>query len=80
MDNLKLNYEYFKENYSEITKKHIDEYVVIKDCVIIGYYKTQDNALAYMKERGYELGTFIVQRCYKNLDDNKVVFHSRVLI
>lgn len=78
MINLLKDYEFFKANLESITKGHIGEFVVVKDCAVLGYFKTQKQAIETMKQKGHEIGTFILQECVKNINDNKVVFHSRV--
>ena len=78
MSNLEKDYEYFVENFKAITKDHIGKFVVIFDCKIIGYYATQEAAIAEMRKLGKELGEYIVQKCTLNIEDNNAVYHSRV--
>jgi hypothetical protein len=54
-------FEFYDVNQASIVKGHLDEFVVIKDRKIRGYYKTEDTALDSMV--GEKLGTFMVQRC-----------------
>lgn len=73
-----INYKYFEDNFSEITKGHIGQYVVIKDCSVIGYYVDEFQAIEEMEKRGVKLGEYIVQQCLNNIDDNMVHYYSRV--
>ena len=56
------NYEWFTSHLHELAKEHEGEYLVIKDCNVIGRYKTLDKAWTdtIKQERP---GTFIIQLC-----------------
>jgi hypothetical protein len=58
---IKKNFEYFTNNQNEIVENHLNEYVVIKNQKICGYYETEEKAFDSMI--GEELETFIVQKC-----------------
>lgn len=70
------NYIYFKDNFKEITVKHLNEFVAIYNCEVQGYYDTMDGAIAAMKERGFEIGSFIVQKCTESIDNTFAVYYS----
>ena len=81
MDNndlLKQNFEYYQKNHKEIAKKYLNKFIVIKNQEIIGAYDTFEEAVSESSKE-HELGTFIVQKCSKNLAEQTQVFHSRVL-
>lgn len=77
---LKKDYVFFQENFEAITKEHIGEFVVIQDEKVIGYFLSVPQAVEFMKKKGKEIGTFIVQKCALNFTDNMVIFRSRVTI
>jgi hypothetical protein len=54
-------FSFYQANQDKIVTDHKDEYVVIKGRQILGYYKTEEDALDSMI--GEELETFIVQKC-----------------
>ena len=70
------NYIYFKDNFKKITENHLKEFVVIYDCSVQGYYDGFDSAIKAMKDKGIELGDFIVQECTKSIDDVFAVYYS----
>ena len=55
------DFEYYAANQEQIVRDHLDEYVVIKDSTVIGYFKEESKAFQSMKDN--ELGTFIVKKC-----------------
>ena len=71
-------FAYYSANQEEIVAGHVDEYVVIKDNEILGYYKIEEEAFRAMSKE--TLGTFIVQKCkvpgtdIENYYNNAVVF------
>ena len=77
IDNIKdKNYIFFKYNFKQITENHLDEYVVIYDCSVQGYYDGFDSAIKSMKDKGIELENYIVQKCTKSIDDVFAVYYS----
>ncbi len=44
------NFEAFKEKLPEIIKEHKDEYALIKNKEILGYYKDFESALEYAEK------------------------------
>jgi hypothetical protein len=56
-------FEFYDANQAEIVTGHLDEFVVIKDRKVRGYYKTEEDALDSMI--GEKLGTFMVHKCQK---------------
>ncbi len=80
MEELEKDYQYFVSNFKSITEGHIGEFVVIKDCKVIGYYKTTEDAIDDMRAHGIELGGYIVQECLNDINDNAAIYHSRVYL
>jgi hypothetical protein len=70
-------FEFYDVNQAEIVTGHLDEFVVIKDRQIRGYYKTEDAAFDSMI--GEELGTFMVQRCEKPGTDIAHYYNNAVV-
>lgn len=78
-DLLKENYSYYLQNHDEIVKKYLGKFIIIKEKKIVDSYDTLEEAVSEASKK-YELGTFIIQECNKDLDDSKQIFHSRVII
>jgi hypothetical protein len=75
---LEKNYQYYIEHESELIKKYNGRYLAIKDCSIVGDYASE--LLAYNASiKKYELGTFLIQYCTSNKEQNNQLFHSRVI-
>ena len=68
------DFEYFNNHREELLKDHKNEYVVIKDASIVGFFKEQAEAFKAMRDS--ELGTFIVQKCIPESEEIKE-FHTR---
>jgi hypothetical protein len=69
---------FYWAHQDEIVNGHINEYVVIKDRQVCGYYKTEEEAFESMATE--KLETFIVQKCQlpgtdiENYYNNAVTF------
>ena len=57
-----IEYEWFTENYAEISRKHPRRFVVIKDKKVCGDAPTYAEGVRLGQEKG-PLGSFIVQYC-----------------
>lgn len=73
---IKDDFNYYTAHQDEIVDGHIDEFVVIKDSQILGYYKQEAEAFEAMKN--HELGTFIVKKCQLRGTDTVVYYNNRV--
>ncbi|RKX85402.1 MAG: hypothetical protein DRP57_03825 [Spirochaetes bacterium] len=73
---LEKEYKYFLSIRDKLVKEHPNEYVVIRDENILGFYPSEEDALKNMSN--YELGTFLVQECIPE-DHNIHRHHSRVV-
>lgn len=76
---LKKDFDYYVKNHEEIVKRYLNKYIVIKEEKIVDSYDTFEEALEEASKK-YDLGTFIIQKCDKSLDEQTQVFHSRVII
>jgi hypothetical protein len=55
---------------------HIEEFVVIKNSLVLGYYTREADAFEAMKT--HELGTFIVKKCQLRGTDMITYYNNRV--
>lgn len=78
-DILKKDFDYYVKNHKEIIQKYLNKYIIIKEEKIVDSYNTFEEALEKASKK-YELGTFIIQKCSENLDEQTQIFHSRVII
>ena len=69
-------FTFYDNNQEEIVCNHINEFVVIKNRQICGYYKSEMDAFKSMI--GNELGTFMVKRCQKPGTDVIEYFNNTV--
>ena len=77
-EKLKKNFDYYLENHKDIIEKYLNKFIVIKDEQIVDSYDTFEEAIE-KSSRKYELGTFIVQKCTKDINEDTQIFHSRVM-
>jgi hypothetical protein len=70
------DFEYYTAHQDEIVSGHLDEFVVIKDCRVLGYYRQEMAAFDAMK--GHELGTFMVKKCRPRGADIVTYFNNQV--
>jgi hypothetical protein len=75
---IKDDFEYYTAHQDEIVNGHIDEFVVIKDSQVLGYYKQEAEAFEAMKTQTQELGTFIVKKCQLRGTDIVTYYNNRV--
>jgi hypothetical protein len=71
-------FTFYSTHQNEIVEGHLEEFVVIKDQKILGYYKAEEDAFDSMLSE--KLGTFMVKKCQLpgtdviNYYNNAVVF------
>lgn len=70
---LEKEYEFFQEQLDDLAKEHKNEYVVIKDTRILGFYTNEIEAISETSKTE-EIGTFIVQSC--NPEDQVIDFYT----
>lgn len=74
----KADYDWFQLKRDDIIKGHANnERVVIQDKQVIGYFKSDKEAIDAMKAKGFDLGTYIVQRCRTEEADTEYYFTNR---
>lgn len=73
---LEREYAYFKEHRSEFVSRHANEFVVIVGDKVLGFYKTQDEALKSVENQPPD--SFFVKQCLP-ADQDIVEYHSRVV-
>jgi hypothetical protein len=71
---MKDNFDFYEKNQEDIVKGHLNEFVVINDASIVGYFKTEKEAFEAMKD--YELGTFLVKKCLEKGTDI-ITYHTQ---
>ena len=69
-------FAFYKANQDSIVQGHFNEFVVIKNQQIRGYYKSEEDAFDSMIKE--ELGTFMVKRCQKPGTDVLEYFNNAV--
>ena len=74
---LQKEFDYYREHQAEIVKKHNEQFVVIKDCSVVGAYKNAGEAVKEAQKK-YKLGTFLIQYVSPGDADYTQHFHSRV--
>lgn len=61
MYDMEDDFKWFEENRDSIIADHHNEYALIQNHKVVGYYKTDTNAITHMKPT--PIGNFIVQPC-----------------
>lgn len=65
MYNLSKDDEYIIKKMEDLLKEHKNEFVLVHDCQIQGFYKTRQDALKNIKGK-YRLGEFIIKEVTKD--------------
>ena len=78
MDNVENNYKYFCDNMQRYLQCNEGKYVLIHDCSDAGFFDTFDDSLKHATKAGYELGTFLIQKCTNKPEEDAAIFYSRV--
>ena len=71
------DYEYFERNMSSFYKKYGRKFLVIKNQKVIGVYDSFGEAFSETR-KSEELGTFLIQECFRNLKESVHHFQSNV--
>jgi len=72
------DYEYFLQNMEDIYQEHGHKFVTIKNQNILGAYDNFDDALNKTLKTE-ELGTFLIQECFKNKEECIQYFQGNVI-
>lgn len=75
---LKKEFDYFLSHQDELVEKYLGRVVVIKDQNVVGDYGDEQEAISAMQNKGFRVGTFLVQKVEKGQDVYTQTFHSRV--
>ena len=78
IEQLKKEFEYYLEHQDDMVKQYNGQFVVIKDCAVIGAFDSEIEAIRETTKK-YELGTFLVQKCEPGSASYTQTYHSRVV-
>lgn len=76
-ENLKKDFEFFKQQQDALVAEHEGKYVVISGEVVVGVYDSELEAY-HDTQKKHALGTFIIQHCVPGTEEYTQTFHSRV--
>jgi hypothetical protein len=76
---LKPEFEYYLRNQQELGTNFFGQYIVIKNCAVLGAYATELEAIRKTVNE-HPLGTFLVQKCDPDPESCVQTFYSRVAI
>ena len=77
---LQSEFSYYLDHQQELAKKHEGRYLIIHGQKVAGSYEDIDEALeGALKDKGYALGEFLLQRCSSDPESTVHIFHSRVM-
>jgi hypothetical protein len=65
----KENYKFFDVNRDAIIAGHIGEYVLIRDCAVVGYFKDIESAYGPLAHTHAEPGSYRIQECVTEEDE-----------
>jgi hypothetical protein len=71
---LEKDFAFFNAHRDAFNRDHSNEFVVIKDETVVGFYKSQMDAFIAMKSA--ELGSFLVKQCIP-ADQDIIEYHTR---
>jgi len=75
--NLEKEFQYYLDHQKELVEKYNGKFLAIKECVVVGVYDTELEAVEKASEK-YEMGTFLVQKCEPGKESYTQTYHSRV--
>lgn len=75
---LQKEFEYYLAHQSEMVEKYDGEFVVIKNCTVLGVYEDELTA-ATETQKEHKLGTFLIQKVTPGDAAYTQTFHSRVV-
>ncbi len=77
-DSLAKEFKFYLDNQNDLVKKYNGQFIVIKDCKVIGVYSSEIEAVqATAKE--HAMGTFLVQKCEPGSAGYTQTYHSRAI-
>lgn len=75
---LEKEFQYYINNQDELVKNFEGNFIVIKNCEIIGDYTSEIIAIQKTMKK-HQLGTFLIQECRPGKENYTQTFHSRFL-
>ena len=76
---LQNEFSYYLEHQQELAKEYEGQYLIICDRKVVGWYKDMDEALDdALRNKGYKLGEFLLQKCSSDPESTVHTFRSRV--
>lgn len=78
MTELNKEYEFYKQHRNELLESHRGKFLIIKDQKLVGVYETEAEAYQAAIKK-YELGTFLLQECLEETNEQKAIFHTQVI-
>lgn len=76
---LEKEFKYYLKNQNTLVKNYKGKFIVIKDCQVIGAYKSDLEAIEETSKK-HKPGTFLVQKCTPGDKEYTRTFHSRVMV
>lgn len=76
---LEKEFQYYLDHQDELVKQYNGQFIVIKDCKVVGAHDSELEAVEKASEK-YELGTFLVQKCEPGSESYTQTYHSRVVL
>jgi len=74
---LEKEFDYYLKHQNELVLKYSGRFIVIKDCLVVGDYSSEIEAITKAKDK-FESGTFLVQKCEPGSESFSASYHSRV--
>lgn len=76
---LKKEFEFYKENQEKLVSKYEGRFIVIKNAEVIGVYDLEIDAYNET-QKSHKLGSFLIQHVTKGDDSYSQTFYSRVSV
>ena len=68
----------FKEQQAMLASEHHEEFVLIHNESIVGFYPAGGDAYREATTKGLQSGSFLIRQCLRLEEEIPAVFHSRV--
>lgn len=76
---LKNEFQFYKENQTELVSKYEGRFIVIKNEKVIGDYDSEIEAYQET-QKTHKLGSFLIQKAEEGKDSYSQTFYSRVSV
>ena len=74
---LDISLAYFRKHQEKFAEEHHDQFVLIHDGKVGGFYDSQIDAYASGKKQ-FKPGSFLIRQCVKHDEEVPAIFRSRV--